>query len=192
MKTFNILVAGVGGQGVLLASGILADAALHAGLDVKQSEVHGMAQRGGSVLCQVRFGDTVFSPVVSVGECDLLIGFEPLETARYLHFLKDGGAVVYNTHRINTLPVSAGIEVYPSDIDSVIAKHSSKVIAVDATELAVQAGDIRAINMVLLGAAMGWLPLNEETVVTSMENLVPKKALAVNRKAFALGRELSR
>jgi indolepyruvate ferredoxin oxidoreductase beta subunit len=176
---------------VLLASNVLADAALKAGLDVKQSEVHGMAQRGGSVLSQVRFGDTVFSPVVSVGECDLLIGFEPLETARYLHYLRDGGAVVYNTHRINTLTVSAGIEVYPSDIDSVIAKHSSKVIAFDATELAVKAGDIRAINMVLLGTAMGLLPLNEDIVTGSMENLVPKKALAVNRKAFALGKDSS-
>ena len=191
MKTFNVLVAGVGGQGVLLASGILADAALHAGLDVKLSEVHGMAQRGGSVLSQVRFGDTVFSPVVSVGECDLLIGFEPLETARYLHFLKDGGAVLYNTHRINTLNVSIGMEVYPKDIDSVIAEYSSKVISIDATELAVQAGDIRAINMVLLGAAMGWLPLTDDIVSSSMESLVPKKALTVNRKAFALGRELS-
>jgi indolepyruvate ferredoxin oxidoreductase beta subunit len=192
LNTFNVLIAGVGGQGVLLASNVLADAALKAGLDVKQSEVHGMAQRGGSVLSQVRFGDTVFSPVVSIGECDLLIGFEPLETARYLHYLKDGGAVVYNSHRINTLPVSAGIEVYPSDIESVIAKHSSKIIAFDATELAVKAGDIRAINMVLLGAAMGWLLLDEEMVTTSMESLIPPKALAVNRKAFALGRDLSR
>ncbi len=133
MNTFNILVAGVGGQGVLLASGILADAALNSGLDVKQSEVHGMAQRGGSVLSQVRFGDTVFSPVVSVGECDLLIGFEPLETARYLHFLKDGGAVVYNTHRINTLPVSIGLEVYPSDIrlrhsETFVQSHRSSML----------------------------------------------------------------
>lgn len=191
MNTFNILVAGVGGQGVLLASGVLADAVLHAGLDVKQSEVHGMAQRGGSVLCQVRFGDTVFSPVVSVGECDLLIGFEPLETARYLHYLRDGGAVVYNTRRINTLNVSIGAETYPPDIDSVIAAHSSKVIAFDATEIAVKAGDIRAINIVLLGAAMGWLPLDEEIVTSSMESLVPKKALAINRKAFALGMDLS-
>ena len=107
---------------------------------------------------------------------------------RYLHFLKDGGAVVYNTHRINTLTVSIGADIYPPDIDSVIATHSSKVIAFDATELAVQAGDIRAINMVLLGAAIGLLPLGEDIVTGSMESLVPPKALAVNRKAFALGK----
>jgi len=192
MNTFNILVAGVGGQGVLLASRILADAALNAGLDVKQSEVHGMAQRGGSVLSQVRFGDKVFSPVVSVGECDLLIGFEPLETARYLHFLKDGGAVLYNTHRINTLNVSIGLDKYPEGIEDLIAANAADVVAVDALKLAVQAGDKRAINLVLLGAAIGRLPLSEEMVSASMESLVPKKALAVNRKAFAIGRELSR
>ncbi len=192
MNTFNVLVAGVGGQGVLLASRILADAALQSGLDVKQSEVHGMAQRGGSVLSQVRFGDVVYSPVVSVGECDLLIGFEPLETARYLHFLKDGGAVVYNTHRINTLNVSIGMDKYPEGIEDLIADNAADVVALDALELAVQSGDKRAINMVLLGAAMGRLPLKEEMITGSMEKIVPPKALAINRKAFALGRGLSR
>jgi indolepyruvate ferredoxin oxidoreductase beta subunit len=192
MNTFNILIAGVGGQGVILASGILADAALNAGLDVKQSEVHGMAQRGGSVLSQVRFGDKVFSPVVSVGECDLLIGFEPLETARYLHFLKGGGAVVYNTHRISTLNVSIGLDRYPEGIEDLIAANAADVVAVDATAVALQAGNKRAINLVLLGAAMRGLPLSVEMVKGSMERHVPPKALAVNRKAFALGMDLSR
>jgi indolepyruvate ferredoxin oxidoreductase beta subunit len=120
VDVFNILISGVGGQGVLLTSKVIAEAALLAGLDVKQSEVHGMAQRGGSVLSQVRFGDKVFSPIVSEGEADLLIGFEPLETARYLHFLKDDGVVVYNTRTIGTIGVSIAAEKYPADIDTVI------------------------------------------------------------------------
>src|SRR5512144_2458915 len=117
VNVYNILIGGVGGQGVLLTSKIIAEAALLAGLDVKQSEVHGMAQRGGSVLSQVRIGDKVFSPIVSEGEADLLIGFEPLETARYLHFLKDDAAVVYNTRSIGTIGVSIGAEQYPADLD---------------------------------------------------------------------------
>ncbi len=188
MNVFNILISGVGGQGVLLTSKVIAEAALLAGLDVKQSEVHGMAQRGGSVLSQVRFGDTVFSPIVSEGEADLLIGFEPLETARYLHFLKDEGVVVYNTRSIGTIGVSIAAEKYPADINTVIKDRVKTVMPFDGTQLAVEAGDKRTLNLVLLGAALSFLPLKESVILEAIKNTVPKKVLEINQKAFAAGR----
>jgi len=188
VKVFNILIAGVGGQGVLLTSKVIAEAALLEGRDVKQSEVHGMAQRGGSVLSQVRFGERVFSPIVSPGEADLLIGFEPLETARYLQYLNDGGAVVYNTRPIGTIGVSIGAETYPQDIDETIRRHAPKVFAFDATSVAIEAGEKRAVNLVLLGAALSVLPLQEAVLLEAIMNTVPKKALEINKKAFAAGR----
>jgi indolepyruvate ferredoxin oxidoreductase beta subunit len=184
VKVFNILIAGVGGQGVLLTSKIIAEAALLQGLDVKQSEVHGMAQRGGSVLSQVRFGDKVFSPIIAEGEADLLIGFEPLETARYLHFLNEGGIVVYNTHPIGTIGVSIGKETYPQDIHETIKKHASEVHPFDATKVAIEVGEKRAVNLVLMGAVLRFLPLKESVVDEAITNSVPKKALDINRKAF--------
>ncbi len=188
LKVFNILIAGVGGQGVLLTSKIIAEAALLQGLDVKQSEVHGMAQRGGSVLSQVRFGDKVFSPIISEGEADLLIGFEPLETARYLHFLHNDGIVVYNTRPIGTIGVSIGKETYPQDIHETIRKHASKVHHFDATNVAVEVGEKRAVNLVLMGAALRFLPLKESVVDEAITNSVPKKVLDINRKAFLAGK----
>ena len=192
MKVFNILIAGVGGQGVLLTSKIIAEAALLQGLDVKQSEVHGMAQRGGSVLSQVRFGDKVFSPIIAEGEADLLIGFEPLETARYLHFLRDGGIVVYNIHPIGTIGVSIGKETYPQDIHETIRKHATDVHPFDATKVAVEVGEKRAVNLVLLGAALRFLPLDPSVVDNAITNAVPKKLLELNRKAFLAGRSQAR
>ena len=188
MNVFNILISGVGGQGVLLTSKIIAEAALLQGLDVKQSEVHGMAQRGGSVLSQVRFGDKVFSPIVSEGEADLLIGFEPLETARYLHFLRDNGTAIYNTRSIGTIGVSIGRDEYPPDIHEIIKKNAPKVFAFDATEVAVGVGEKRAVNLVLLGAALRFLPFDAKIVDTAIVNSVPKKLLEINKKAFAAGK----
>ncbi len=188
MNVFNILISGVGGQGVLLTSKIIAEAALLAGLDVKQSEVHGMAQRGGSVLSQVRFGDQVFSPIVAEGEADLLIGFEPLETARYLHYLKDAGVVIYNTRPIHTIGVSIAAEKYPADIDETIKSRAKTVMPFDGTELAVKAGDKRTLNLVLLGAALTFLPIQESFIQDAIMNTVPKKILNINQKAFAAGR----
>ncbi|HEY6011391.1 MAG TPA: indolepyruvate oxidoreductase subunit beta [Nitrospirota bacterium] len=188
MNVFNILISGVGGQGVLLTSKIIAEAALLAGLDVKQSEVHGMAQRGGSVLSQVRFGDKVFSPIVSEGEADLLIGFEPLETARYLHYLREGGVVIYNTRPIGTIGVSIGKVEYPADIHETIKKNAPKVYAFDATDVAVSVGEKRAVNLVLVGAALRFLPIDEKIMENAITNAVPKKLLEINQKAFAAGR----
>jgi indolepyruvate ferredoxin oxidoreductase beta subunit len=187
VDVFNVLVAGVGGQGVLLTSKVIAESALKSGLDVKQSEVHGMAQRGGSVLAHVRFGEKVYSPVISEGGCDLLISFEPVETARYLHYLKGGASVVYNTRRIATLTTSIGAEEYPRDIDMIIASAKARVYPVDATSLALHAGDKRALNLVLLGAASGFLPFGRESIIAALEAVVPKRALAVNKKAFLSG-----
>jgi indolepyruvate ferredoxin oxidoreductase beta subunit len=188
VNVFNILISGVGGQGVLLTSKIIAEAALRSGLDVKQSEVHGMAQRGGSVLSQVRIGDAVFSPIIAEGEADLLIGFEPLETARYLHFLKDDGKVVYNTRPIGTIGVSIAAEQYPSGINETIKSRAKSVIPFDGTQLAVTAGDKRTLNLVLLGAALSFLPLQESFILDAIVNTVPKKVLEINQKAFAAGR----
>ncbi len=188
VNVFNILISGVGGQGVLLTSKIIAEAALLAGLDVKQSEVHGMAQRGGSVLSQVRFGEKVYSPIVAEGEADLLIGFEPLETARYLHFMKNDGAVIYNTRPIGTIGVSTAAEKYPSDINDIVRSRSKTVRPLDGTQLAVQAGDKRTLNLVLLGAALTFLPLNEEAILDAIVHTVPKKVLEINQKAFAAGK----
>ena len=192
MKVFNILIAGVGGQGVLLTSKIIAEAALLQGLDVKQSEVHGMAQRGGSVLSQVRFGDKVYSPIIAEGEADLLIGFEPLETARYLHFLHEGGIAVYNTHPIGTIGVSIGKETYPQDIHETIEKYVPQVHPFDATNVAVEVGEKRAVNLVLLGAALRFLPLDPSVVDNAITNSVPKKLLELNRKAFLAGKSQAR
>jgi indolepyruvate ferredoxin oxidoreductase beta subunit len=188
MNVFNILIAGVGGQGVLLTSKIIAEAALLAGLDVKQSEVHGMAQRGGSVLSQVRIGDKVFSPIVSEGEADILIGFEPLETARYLHFLRDTSAVIYNTRTIGTIGVSIGTEQYPAGVNETISGWAKRVMPFDGTQLAVEAGDKRALNLVLLGAALPFLPLSEQVVQDAILKTVPKKVFAINQRAFEAGK----
>ncbi len=188
MSVFNILISGVGGQGVLLTSKIIAEAALLAGLDVKQSEVHGMAQRGGSVLSQVRFGDKVFSPIITEGQADLLIGFEPLETARYLHYLKDNGSVIYNTRPIGTIGVSIAAEKYPADINETIKSRAKTVMPFDGTDLAVKAGDKRTLNLVLLGASLKFLPIEEPFILDAIKNTVPKKILEINQKAFAAGR----
>jgi len=188
VKVFNILISGVGGQGVLLTSKIIAEAALLQGLDVKQSEVHGMAQRGGSVLSQVRFGEKVYSPIVSEGEADLLIGFEPLETARYLHFLKDDGAVIYNTRPIGTIGVSIAAEKYPAGIEDIIKSRVKTVLPFDGTQLAVDAGDKRTLNLVMLGAALRFLPLTESIIIDAIVNTIPKKALEINQKALAAGK----
>lgn len=189
MSVFNIIIAGVGGQGVLLTSKIIAETALEQGFDVKQSEVHGMAQRGGSVISHVRFGDKVYSPIVSEGEADLLIGFEPLETARHLHFLKKDGIVIYNKYRISSITVSIGAEKYPEDIDMVIKRRVKKYHVFDGTQLAVQAGDKRSLNIVLLGAALKFMPLKENLVLKNIEKNISSKLLDMNMKAFKLGLE---
>lgn len=186
----NILLVGVGGQGILLASEILSEAFMRAGFDVKKSEIHGMSQRGGSVVSHVRCGKEVFSPIVPEGEGDILFGFELLETYRALPLLKRGGAVVANDLRILPPSVLMGQESYPEGLADQIKSQFQDFLLVDGQKLAIEAGNPRAANTVLLGAVSKRLDIDEKFWHSAMEKLVPKKALEINRKAFMLGRNL--
>ncbi len=186
--TTNLLISGVGGQGVVLASYVLSQAAMAEGYDVKQSEVHGMSQRGGSVTSHFRFGDIVRSPLVTAGTADILLSFESLEALRYVHWLKPEGLLVYNAVQVNPSPVAAGLAKYPADIDARIADAFPRVRAVDATALAQQAGTVKAVNLVMLGAISPELPFAAETWESVIRRAVPPKTIDVNLKAFELGR----
>lgn len=186
----NILLVGVGGQGILLASEILTEASMLAGFDVKKSEIHGMSQRGGSVVSHVRFGAEVNSPVVPEGEGDILFGFELLETCRYLPLLRPGAKVVVNDYRIAPPAVLLGKETYPEGLAERIKAQFPDFLLVDGLKLANEAGNPRAANTVLLGAVSKWLDIAEPHWLTALEKMVPKKALAINIKAFQLGRSL--
>ncbi|QEM68467.1 indolepyruvate oxidoreductase subunit beta [Geobacter sp. FeAm09] len=184
----NILLVGVGGQGILLAAEILSEAVLLAGFDVKKSEIHGMSQRGGSVVSHVRYGSEVFSPTVPEGEGDILFGFELMETCRSLPLLKQGGTVVANDLRIAPPSVLMGREAYPEGITERIREHFPDFLLLDGQKLASEAGNVRAANTVLLGAVSRRLDIDEQYWLQAIERMVPKKALEVNKKAFLLGR----
>ena len=186
----NILLVGVGGQGTLLASEILSETFKLAGFDVKKSEIHGMSQRGGSVVSHVRYGREVFSPTVPEGEGDILCGFELMETYRSLPLLKQGGKVVANNLRISPPSVLTGQEVYPDDLAQRIRRSFPDFLLVDGQQLASEAGNPRAANTVLLGAVSRQLDVAEEFWLEALARMVPAKALEVNRKAFFLGRNL--
>lgn len=186
----NILLVGVGGQGILLASEILSEAFMLAGHDVKKSEIHGMSQRGGSVVSHVRFGKEVFSPVVPEGEGDILFGFELMETYRYLSLMRPGAAVVVNDFRIPPPSILLGQASYPKDLSEKIKGVFPDFALVDGQGLALKAGDVRAANTVLLGAVSKRLQIADSVWQQALEKMVPKKALEINLKAFQLGREL--
>lgn len=185
----NVLMSGVGGQGILLASEILSEAAMLAGFDVKKSEIHGMSQRGGCVVSHVRYGRQVFSPIVPEGEGDILFGFELMETCRSLPLLKPGGAVVANDLRISPPSVLMGQEPYPEGLVERIKARFPDFQLLDGQHVAEQAGNVRAANTVLLGAVSKRLNIAEQFWMQALEKMVPPKALDVNRKAFQLGRE---
>ncbi|GAM11569.1 indolepyruvate oxidoreductase subunit IorB [Geobacter sp. OR-1] len=189
-KVTNILLVGVGGQGILLASEILAEAFMLAGFDVKKSEIHGMSQRGGSVVSHVRFGATVCSPVVPEGEGDILFGFELLETYRYLPLLRSGAKVVANDFRIYPPAVLLGQQAYPDGLAEKIRNLMPDLLLVDGLKFAIEAGNPRAANTVLLGAVSGKLDIEESVWLNAIEKMVPRKALDVNLKAFRIGRSL--
>jgi indolepyruvate ferredoxin oxidoreductase beta subunit len=189
MKTLNILLSGVGGQGVILASKILSKAAMLAGLDIKQSEVHGMSQRGGSVVSHVRIGDRVHSPLVPEGQCALLLAFEPLEALRFAHWVRADGVIIYNTDRINPSTVSAGLAEYPKDLGERLEAYACRKIAAAAGDLAEQVGNRRTANVVLVGALSNFLEFSPEVWQEAMAASVPSQALDLNRQAFQLGRE---
>jgi len=186
----NVLLAGIGGQGVLTAAQLLAEAALHAGHDVKKSEVHGMAQRGGAVTTHLRFGPKVHAPLIEPGTADLLIAFEKLEALRFLHFLKPGGTVLVNAQEIPPAPVSSGRERYPERIEERLREATPDVHLLDALGAALALHEVRAVNMVMTGAASRFLPLPEDRYLEALAARLPARFVEVNAQAFRAGRAL--
>ncbi|WP_297240144.1 indolepyruvate oxidoreductase subunit beta [uncultured Flavonifractor sp.] len=188
MQTKNIMIVGVGGQGTLLASKLLGRLLLDQGYDVKVSEVHGMSQRGGSVVTYVRYGDKVYSPVIDKGEADFIVSFELLEAARWLEFLRPDGRLITNTQQTNPMPVITGAAEYPQNLVDKMTTAGAQVDAMDALALAEEAGSSRAVNLVLMGRLSRYFDLPEEVWQNAITNSVPEKFLELNRKAFHLGR----
>ena len=187
METKNVMIVGVGGQGSLLASKLLGRLLLSKGYDIKVSEVHGMSQRGGSVVTYVRFGERVYSPVIDKGEADFIVSFELLEAARWTEFLKPGGKLIANTQQINPMPVIIGAAEYPSELAAKMVAAGIDLDAVDALSLAEQAGSSKAVNLVLMGKLSKYFDIPQEEWMTAIEQSVPAKFLEMNKKAFALG-----
>lgn len=183
----NILIVGVGGQGTLLASKLMGKCFLEKGFDVKVSEVHGMSQRGGSVVTYVRYGTEVFSPVIDKGEANMIISFEELEAARWLPYLKENGTIIVNKQEINPMPVIMGTAAYPEDIIGKLRATGEKVISVDALSLAEECGNVKATNVVLLGVAAKVLGFGSDIWLDAINITVPPKTVELNKKAFLLG-----
>ena len=188
MKTKNIMIVGVGGQGSLLASKLLGRMLLQKGYDIKVSEVHGMSQRGGSVVTYVRFGEKVYSPVIDKGEADYIVSFELLEAARWTEYLKPGGKIVVNTQQIAPMPVITGVAEYPQELAQLMTAAGLDVDAFDALALAEQAGSSKAVNIVLMGHLSRYFEFTEEEWMDAIEKSVPAKFLELNKTAFSLGR----
>ncbi|MDD3833226.1 MAG: indolepyruvate oxidoreductase subunit beta [Oscillospiraceae bacterium] len=183
----NIMIVGVGGQGTLLASKLMGKVFVEKGFDVKVSEVHGMSQRGGSVVTYVRYGEKVYSPVIERGEADIIIAFEQLEAARWLPYLKPDGILISDNQKIDPMPVITGNSAYPDKILPSIREKGVQVIEIDAVALATAAGSIRATNVVLLGVAAHFLGFDKEVWLDVVRSTVPPKTIAINEKAFELG-----
>ena len=192
METKNIMIVGVGGQGTLLASKLLGKLLLTRGYDVKVSEVHGMSQRGGSVVTYVRWGDKVYSPIIDKGEADMILSFELLEAARWAEYLKTGGTILTNTQKISPMPVITGAAEYPKQLEEKLRTLGIDLDAFDALRLALQAGSSKAVNLVLLGRLSGYFDFTEEEWMTAIESSVPAKFLEMNKKAFLLGKTLGK
>ena len=190
MTSKNIMIVGVGGQGTLLTSRILGKLAINAGYDVKLSEVHGMAQRGGSVVTFVRYGDKVNEPIVEEGQADVLIAFERLEALRYLHFLKKDGVVIVNDWRIDPITVVTGVAAYPEDVIETL-KEKRRAIVVEATAESKKLGAPKAFNLIVLGAAARHMGFEKEDWLRVIETTVPPKTIEVNKQAFEIGYALS-
>ena len=186
--TKNIMIVGVGGQGSLLASKLLGHLLLSEGFDVKVSEVHGMSQRGGSVVTYVRFGEKVYSPIIDKGQADFIVSFEKLEAARYLEYLKADGRIVVNTQEIDPMPVITGATTYPADLVAKMEAAGAKVDAIDALTIAEQAGSSKATNIVLMGVFSKYISeISKEEWIKAVEASVPAKFLELNMKAFEMG-----
>lgn len=187
METKSIMIVGVGGQGTLLASRILGASLISNGFDVKVSEVHGMSQRGGSVVTYVKYGSKVNSPIVNEGEADLILAFEQLEAARWLQYLKKDGTLIINTQKIDPMSVIIGNSIYPDGVLDAINKAGAKTTNLDALSLAVSAGSAKAVNVVLIGVMASHMDLNRDVWINAIKNTVPEKFLEMNLKAFDLG-----
>jgi len=187
----NVLMVGVGGQGIILASSILAQVAAESGSDVKKSEVHGMAQRGGAVSSHIRFGEKVYSPLIPAGEADILFGSELLETFRWLPYLKEKGRIIANTQKIDPPAVLRGESKYPEGIIEKLKHKDPHLVAFNALEEAVALGDSRVATVVLVGALFKRLEFDKDLWLAKVKELVPKKAIEINLKAFQKGSELA-
>ena len=183
----NILLAGVGGQGILLASEVLSEVVLMAGLDVKKNEIHGMSQRGGSVVSHVRYGRKVYSSIIPEGEVDILFSFELLETCRYLPLLRDNGRVVVNDWKIAPPSVALGKQSYPQNLTESIRARFPATTVVRGLDLALEAGNSKTVNTVLLGALSGILDFEKDLWLAALRKMIPEKLLDINMKAFELG-----
>ena len=186
--TKNIMIVGVGGQGSLLASKLLGHLLLTEGYDVKVSEVHGMSQRGGSVVTYVRFGDKVYSPIIDKGEADFIVSFEKLEAARYIEFLKPEGRIVVNTQQIDPMPVITGAASYPENLVEKMQALGVQVDAMDCLSLANEAGSGKAVNIVLMGRLSKYFDISRDKWEQAIRDCVPAKFVDLNLKAFSLGR----
>ncbi len=191
MMTKNILIVGVGGQGTLLASKVMGKVFLDSGYDVKVSEVHGMSQRGGSVVTYVRYGDEVYSTLIDKGEADILLSFEALEAARWLPYLKKDGVVITNTQRLNPMSVVMGKATYPDDILEKIKAAGVNPVEADALALAEEAGSAKSVNVVLLGIAAKHIGLDKQLWLDAVKSTVPPKTVDMNVAAFEKGYELN-
>ena len=190
MDTKNIMIVGVGGQGTLLASKMLGYVLMKQGYDVKVSEVHGMSQRGGSVVTYVRYGKKVYSPVINEGEADIILSFELLEAARWISYLKKGGQVIVNTQKMEPMPVIIGAATYPENIEKKLMDAGALVDAKDYLAIANEAGSSKAVNIALMGSLSKYFDEIPESIWDeALENIVPPKFLELNKKAFKLGKE---
>lgn len=188
-ETKGIMIVGVGGQGTLLASRILGNVLMAEGYDVKMSEVHGMSQRGGSVVTYVKYGEKVYSPLVDLGEADYILAFERLEAARWIAYLKKGGTLILNDRRISPMPVITGAMGYPSDIVEKISSKGIKIMSCDALSLAIEAGNAKSVNVVMIGILSALADFPAEVWDKALTECVKPKFLELNKKAFSLGRE---
>ena len=187
MKKTSIMIVGVGGQGTLLASKLLGKLLMEEGYDVKVSEVHGMSQRGGSVVTYVKFGEKVYSPIITDGEADYIVSFEKLEAARYISCLAPDGKIIVNTQEIDPMPVIIGNAVYPTDVLETLSEAGADIDAFDALSLAEQAGSSKAVNIVLMGRLAGYLGIEKGKWINAIKTTVPPKFTEMNLKAFELG-----
>lgn len=183
----RVVISGVGGQGILLASDILSDVCMKTGMDVKKSEVHGMSQRGGDVVSHVVFGEKVYSPLISYKEADVILSFEKVEALRNIDYLKDDGVMIINDMTLFPLPVACGMADYPEDPVGEIRKHVKKGILIDGEKMATELGNIRVMNVILLGLLAKHVGIDKQVFIDVIKEKVPPKTVEINLKAFDLG-----